>query len=143
MESAKDQDQVKSVREKGLTVKEASKILQILSDAHMEIAEYEVELTKKIANFTKGTTIIRKELNFQGIQLTEKVCENCEDWGKERKGGDEFNGVDARVCDREPFAIRHMKDDQCAVVCGHDGGVFCGNKYGCIHWREKQPGPRT
>ena len=69
--------------------------------------------------------------NFEAGNDSDKTCETCSHWSERKKNNSE---VDARLCDLEPFDIRSMKDDHFAIICGHDGGVFCGPKFGCIHW---------
>jgi hypothetical protein len=69
------------------------------------------------------------------------LCKNCKYWGKELA---KINGsIDARACELEPFDVRDMKEDQCAVVCGHDGGIVYGRNFGCIHFEKLKIKRRT
>lgn len=66
--------------------------------------------------------------------MEDKICSTCKFWEPTK---DEFTSspeVDARRCEIDPCDVRDMKDDEAATICGHDGGVFYGPKYGCIHW---------
>ena len=64
--------------------------------------------------------------------MDDEVCRTCKHWGK----GEENEGapVDSRPCELEPFDIRNMKITDCAVMCGHDGGIFFGAEFGCNRW---------
>ena len=59
-------------------------------------------------------------------------CETCKFWSKTNI---ETTGTGGEVgsCQLDPFDISEMKPDQCSIICGHDGGIFYGPKYGCIH----------
>jgi hypothetical protein len=70
------------------------------------------------------------------------LCKNCKYWGKEPEP-DDHTFIDARTCELEPFDLRDMKEDQCAVVCGHDGGIVYGRNFGCIHFEKLKIKRRT
>lgn len=64
-----------------------------------------------------------------------KICKTCDFWSDNKE---DDAAVEARACKLEPFDVRNMEEDQMAAICGHDGGVFCGSKFGCIHWKIKE-----
>ena len=63
----------------------------------------------------------------------ERICKNCLFW---KRVDEKWASAIVGICDLEPGDIRDMKSDQCAVVCGHDGAIHCGENFGCIHWAE-------
>ncbi len=63
------------------------------------------------------------------------ICKTCFYWDLECETEKNSN-CESHPCKREPFDIRSMKEDDFAIICGHDGFVFCGPKFGCVHWKE-------
>ncbi len=62
-------------------------------------------------------------------------CKDCKHWGKEKLYESHMaDGIDARECELAPFDIGGMKENDCAIMCGHDGGIYFGSGYGCINF---------
>lgn len=77
-----------------------------------------------------------REKKRRSKDMDKEVCRTCAFWGKERDG-DDSPTVDARGCELEPFDVRNMKITDCAVMCGHDGGIYYGAEFGCNRWEAK------
>jgi len=63
---------------------------------------------------------------------TVKICKFCNHWEKLEYNRDVSNNVTVGICELEPFDVRDMRSDQIAVPCGHDGGIYYGENFGCI-----------
>ena len=63
------------------------------------------------------------------------LCKDCSNFDDIEKHEDGFL---IGSCEVEPFDMREMISDQCAVVCGHDGYVVVGENFGCIHFQKKE-----
>jgi len=65
----------------------------------------------------------------------EKLCYTCKHWGPKEEYGFGMNPqVDARYCNIEGTDTEEMKADEFAIICCHDGPVYTGSNFGCIHW---------
>lgn len=93
--------------------------------------------------------IYRHKINVAGKREIErgrpsKICKNCANWHGQEKFTDwrtEHNFLTGR-CDvaESSFDVSDMKINQVAVHCGHDGGIYFGENFGCIHWTKKNSG---
>jgi len=63
----------------------------------------------------------------------EPICRNCEHFE-----GYKFhsNGFLIGFCALEPFEVSDMNSNQIAILCGHDGGVYYGEEFGCKFWKK-------
>lgn len=70
-----------------------------------------------------------------------KTCCNCKFWEKEKYKSKDWctaDGVDARPCDFMPDSTQDMTNSGCAIQCSHDGPVYVGRNFGCIHFESKE-----
>ena len=68
---------------------------------------------------------------MENKKLTNKICKNC----KYREPyHDALNKVNIGTCIKEGLDGFKMQDNEFSVMCGHDGPVFVGPYFGCIHF---------
>ena len=65
------------------------------------------------------------------------ICSTCKFWYAKDKFP-ESSDVGARACELDVCDLGEMEDDHAATICGHDGGIYYGPKYGCIHWEKME-----
>lgn len=64
-----------------------------------------------------------------------RKCKTCKHWGKLPIAI--VRDVDARTCALEPFNVKNMKKDDCAVTSNMHGSIYCGSEFGCVRHESK------
>ncbi len=70
-----------------------------------------------------------------------KICRNCEHWRDSETIDDWRMTHDFLTgrCDEaeSAFDVVDMRSNEVAVNSGHDGGIYFGENFGCIHFQQK------
>jgi hypothetical protein len=107
---------------------------------------------QKVEDYSTNAASAARELRlFRGFlqgRVTTLIgtCKDCQHWEREGKAySNEVPGLPyhavhlAYPCHKAPFDARGMKPDECGIECGHDGAVYFGAEYGCVHFEARKP----
>jgi len=62
-------------------------------------------------------------------------CEDCKSF---RIHKTDYTKHKVGTCELEPFDVGNMKENHMAIICGHDGPIFVGSKFGCVNFERKE-----